>query len=94
MRKITFLRGIIPSQESRMRITFEITEERWAKLLELAALSNETPSALVREALDVYIEAQSGVGAMRRRALALAGSLSAAETQSLREATTAMRESW
>jgi Arc/MetJ family transcription regulator len=85
----------IALREATMRTTIEITDAQRAKLLELAALRGEKGfSVLVQEALDAYIEAQTGNEKKKRRALALTGSLKAREAQELRESTKAIRESW
>lgn len=78
-----------------MRTTIEISEEHRAQLLELAARRGEKGfSSLVQEALDAFLEAQSGADDKRRRALLLRGSLDERGAERLRASTAEIRGSW
>ena len=78
-----------------MRTTIEISEEHRAQLLKLAARRGEKGfSNLVQEALDTYLEAQSGTDDKRRRALLLRGSLDERGAERLRAITAEIRGSW
>ena len=78
-----------------MRTTIEITAVQRAKLLEIAARRGEKGfSQLVQQALDAYLEAQSGEAEKRRRALRLKGTLGARDAASLRRAARELRDSW
>lgn len=78
-----------------MRTTIEIGEEQRAQLLKLAARRGEKGfSSLVREALELYLGAQSRADDMRRRALLLRGALNEKDVKRLRETTENIRGSW
>ena len=78
-----------------MRTTIELKDESRARLLEIAARRGEKGfSALIDEAVDMYLDAADANEARRRAALALRGRLGARETGRLRAATAALRESW
>ncbi len=78
-----------------MRTTIEITDEQRARLLELAARRGVKGfSALVQEAVDLYLEAQSGRTEQVRLALASIGSLDEKAAASLRESVKRSRGSW
>lgn len=79
----------------RMRTTIELKDEHRAKLLELAARRGEKGfSAVLAEALEIYLEALSRDEENRQAALRLRGSLGEAEADELRRATRSLRESW
>ena len=78
-----------------MRTTIELKDESRARLLDIAARRGEKGfSALIDEAVDMYLEAADADEARRRAALALRGRLGAKEAARLRGATAALRESW
>jgi hypothetical protein len=78
-----------------VRTTIELKDESRARLLALAARRGEKGfSALIDEAVDLYLEAAAANEERRRGALALRGSLRPAEARRLRAATSAVRESW
>ena len=78
-----------------MRTTIEISNEHRAQLIALAARRGEKGfSALVAEALSQYLGGLNGQAAVRGRALATRGSLSADEEAALREAVGNIRQSW
>ncbi len=78
-----------------MRTTIELANERRARLLELAAQRGEKGfSALVREAIEVYLRSLEERVSRQRRALALEGTLRAAEAKALRERTNTLRREW
>jgi len=78
-----------------MRTTIEIQDQHRARLLDLAARRREKGfSNIIAEAIAAYLAAQDGGAAARSRALALRGSLSAAEAGDLAAATRALREDW
>ncbi len=78
-----------------MRTTVEITDRQRSKLLELAAERGlKGFSALVKEALDAYLEAN---GARKERvtaALGVLGSLSEEEAKRIEARTTDLRNLW
>jgi len=78
-----------------MRTTVEIKPEHRAKLLELAARRGEKGfSAVVAEALEVYLEGNGQKQDLRRRALRLMGTLSGKEASRLRQETERLRGFW
>jgi hypothetical protein len=80
-----------------MRTTVEITDAQRAKLLELAASRGEKGfSALVQEAIDLYLRMQSESTRRARvkAALSVLGTLGEREVRELAEATRALRKSW
>jgi predicted transcriptional regulator len=78
-----------------MRTTIELKDESRAKLLEMAARRREKGfSAIIDEALDLYLRAAEAGEDRRRTALALRGRLGAREADRLRSAAAALRESW
>lgn len=78
-----------------MRTTIEITDEQRARLLELAARRGVKGfSALVQEAVDLYLEAQAGRSEEVRMALAAIGSLDEKAAVALRESVKLSRGSW
>jgi predicted transcriptional regulator len=81
--------------EYSMRTTIELKDESRARLLALAARRGEKGfSALIDEAVDMYLEATDADEQRRRAALALRGRLGAKEADALRSATSRLRESW
>lgn len=78
-----------------MRTTIEMKAEHREALLQLAGRRGAKGfSALVAEALDVYLKAAKADEAKRRVALALRGTFRPAEAEVLRTATRAIRERW
>lgn len=78
-----------------MRTTIEIKREHRAKLLELAARRGSKGfSALVAEALDMYLRAELDRAGLRKRAALLRGALPAREAQELWRAPEALRGTW
>jgi predicted transcriptional regulator len=78
-----------------MRTTIEMNPEHRARVLELAANRGEKGfSAVVAEALDLYLEAQRGRTNTIRSALALKGSMSAKEAAGLLAETLRIRTDW
>lgn len=78
-----------------MRTTIEMKDEHRAALLEIAARRRlKGFSALVEDAVDSYLKAESARTSRRRDALALKGTLSRAEGERLRKEAAALRESW
>ena len=78
-----------------MRTTIEIKPEHRAKLLELAARRGQKGfSQLIAEALEAFLMAQTGQGAVRKRALTLRGALDSREAKGLRAVTREIRASW
>lgn len=78
-----------------MRTTVEIKDEHRAKLLELAALRGKKGfSGLIEEALELYLKSLQVGEQAKQRALATCGSLSAEQTDELRERARALRETW
>jgi hypothetical protein len=77
-----------------MRTTVEIPDEQRAQLLELAARRGEKGfSALVREALELYLRDQQRHYAVEH-AVALRGCLSADEADDLEAASARIRSQW
>jgi predicted transcriptional regulator len=78
-----------------MRTTIEIKSEHRARLLELAATRGEKGfSNVVNEALDLYLQTQTGRNAAIKKALALKGTMSAAEAKNLESETRKIRDNW
>ena len=78
-----------------MRTTIEITEAQRAELLRLSAQRGEKGfSAVIREAVDFYLQAKAGRGAAIREALRLKGVLSDDEAEEMQRAASAARKSW
>ncbi len=78
-----------------MKMTIELSDERSAKLLELAEGTGEKGfSQLINEAVDLYLGRIEQDKDSRRRALATAGSLTSEEADELRQATRSIREFW
>ena len=78
-----------------MRTTIEMKDEHRARLLELAARRGEKGfSAIVGEAIDLYLRQLEGDGEIRARALATRGTLSARAAEELAERTRALRADW
>ena len=78
-----------------MRTTIEIKPEHRAKLLELAARRGQKGfSQLIAEALEAFLRNQAGQGAVRKRALAVRGTLDSREAKGLRAVTGEIRASW
>jgi predicted transcriptional regulator len=82
-------------KERPMRTTIELKDESRARLLAIAARRGEKGfSALIDEAVAMYLAVADADDERRRAALALRGRLRAAEASRLRAATSALRESW
>jgi predicted DNA-binding protein len=78
-----------------MRTTIEMKDEHRARLLELAARRGEKGfSAIVGEAIDLYLRQLEGDGEVRARALAARGTLSDRAANELTERTRALRADW
>jgi predicted transcriptional regulator len=78
-----------------MRTTIEMKDEYRAQLLDLAARRGEKGfSTVVNEAIEVYLEREKSRESLRRRALAMRGTLSAKEADRLRRHVAALRENW
>jgi predicted transcriptional regulator len=78
-----------------MRTTIEMKPEHRARILELAANRGEKGfSTVVAEALELYIEAESGRTNAIRRALALKGSMRETEAEGLSARTRKTRADW
>ncbi|HEY1755732.1 MAG TPA: hypothetical protein VGG72_10080 [Bryobacteraceae bacterium] len=78
-----------------MRTTIEMKPEHRARLLELAATRGEKGfSAVVAEALELYLETQGGRANAIRGALTLKGSLSETEAAGLLAQTREIRANW
>ncbi|MBP7570212.1 MAG: ribbon-helix-helix protein, CopG family [Acidobacteria bacterium] len=78
-----------------MRTTIELKDEHRARLLEIAARRGAKGfSALIEEAVELYLEAADASEARRKAALALRGRLSPRDANGLRAAAAALRESW
>lgn len=79
----------------RMRTTIEMKPEHRARLLELAAIRGEKGfSAVVAEALEYYLETQSGRTHAIQRALALKGCMTHKEAAGLSTRTRRIRDNW
>ncbi|MGA3015907.1 MAG: hypothetical protein ABSF62_02225 [Bryobacteraceae bacterium] len=78
-----------------MRTTIEMKPEHRARMLELAAKRGEKGfSNVVSEALELYLEAESGRANAIQRALALKGSMRETEAGGLLTRTRRIRASW
>jgi hypothetical protein len=78
-----------------MRTTIEIKPEHRARILELAASRGEKGfSTVVAEALELYLSERKGRAKAIRKALALKGSMSQAETADLSAETRRIRANW
>ena len=78
-----------------MRTTIEMKPEHRARILKLAAHRGEKDfSAVVAEALELYLETQGGRAAAVRGALALKGSMSELEAAALLTQTRKLRANW
>ena len=78
-----------------MRTTIEIKPEHRAKVLELAANRGDKGfSAVVAEALELYLETQKGRTSAIRSALDLKGSMDEAEASTLLAQTRKIRANW
>ena len=80
-----------------MRTTVEISNDRRAKLLELAARRGEKGfSRIIEEAIDAYFEQLSEEAAeeRKRKALAVLGTLSEEGAEAMREAIRDLRRNW
>jgi predicted transcriptional regulator len=78
-----------------MRTTIEMKPEHRARILELAANRGEKGfSTVVADALELYLEAQSGRTNAIRSALALRGSMSETEAADLSARTGRIRANW
>jgi predicted transcriptional regulator len=78
-----------------MRTTIEMKPEHRARVLELAANRGDKGfSGVVAEALEFYLEAQSGRTDAIRKALALRGSMREAEAAGLLSRTCKIRADW
>lgn len=78
-----------------MRTTIEMKPEHRTRILELAANRGEKGfSAVVAEALELYLEGQKGRARAIRNALALKGSMSKTEAAALSAQTRSIRANW
>ncbi len=78
-----------------MRTTIEISTEHRAKLLELAAKRGEKGfSALVREALERYLDEQTRRESRVEAALGVLGGWSDIEAAQVRESVRSLRGTW
>jgi hypothetical protein len=78
-----------------VRTTVEIDDSQRAELLKLAAQRGERGfSAIVREALDFYIERHRGKRKVVAQALKLRGSFSDNEADELQASVRQLRERW
>lgn len=78
-----------------MRTTVEIDDKQRAELLRLAAQRGEKGfSAIVREALDVFLRQHRAKREIVARALKLQGSFSDAEANALAASVKKLRERW
>jgi metal-responsive CopG/Arc/MetJ family transcriptional regulator len=75
-----------------VRITIDLDREHRAKLLRLAARRGEKGlSSVIAEAIEAYLESAAAKERLRKRALALRGTLPEAEAESLRLHMAALR---
>jgi metal-responsive CopG/Arc/MetJ family transcriptional regulator len=75
-----------------VRITIDLDREHRVKLLELAERRGEKDlSAVIAEAIQAYLESASAKERLRKRALALRGTLPKAEAESLKRHPVFMR---
>lgn len=78
-----------------MRTTIEITDEQRARLMEIAAGRGEKGfSSLVREAIELFLAKEAHRGETIEAALALKGTFTDEETESLSRASRVLRETW
>jgi predicted transcriptional regulator len=78
-----------------VRTTVEIKPEYRARLLELAATRGEKGfSGVLNEALELYLQSQSSRTDAVRKALALKGTFTSAEAETLRAETRKLRAHW
>jgi hypothetical protein len=78
-----------------MRTTVEIDDRQRAELLKLAAQRGEKGfSAIVREALDIYLRNHRAKREIVAQALKLRGSFSDAEADALEASVGQLRERW
>jgi len=78
-----------------VRTTIEMNPEHRARILELAASRGDKGfSAVVAEALDLYLDAGNGRANAIRAALALKGSMREADAADLLARTRAVRANW
>lgn len=78
-----------------VRTTIEMKPEHRARLLELAANRGEKGfSAVVADALELYLETQSGRMSAIHDALALKGSMKETDAAGLSARTRGIRENW
>jgi hypothetical protein len=78
-----------------MRTTVEIDDRQRAELLKLAAQRGEKGfSAIVREALDIYLRHHRAKREIVAQALKLQGSFSNAEADALEASVRQLREQW
>lgn len=78
-----------------VRTTIEIKPEHRARIVELAATRGEKGfSAVIAEALEVYLEAEGARANAIRSALALKGSMSKADAAALSTETRKIRANW
>jgi hypothetical protein len=78
-----------------MRTTVEISDEQRSQLLKLAAQRGEKGfSALVREALDLYMRQHRARREAVAKALKVKGSFSDDEADALQASVRALREKW
>ena len=78
-----------------MRTTIEMKPEHRARILELAANRGEKGfSTVIAEALELYLAEQKDRAGAIKKALALKGSMNAAEAESLLAETRKIRANW
>jgi metal-responsive CopG/Arc/MetJ family transcriptional regulator len=78
-----------------MRTTVEITDAQRAELLKLAAQRGEKGfSAVIREALDLYLRQHRARREKVEKALALQGSFDEAEAKALERSVAQLRGTW
>jgi Arc/MetJ family transcription regulator len=78
-----------------MRTTIEMTDEQRAKLVHLAAQRGlKGFSALVQEALELYLKARDGRSEEVRAALGVRGALKGKEADQLAERCRGIRSNW
>jgi predicted transcriptional regulator len=78
-----------------MRTTIEMKPEHRARVMELAATRGDKGfSNVVAEALDLYLQTQSGRADAIRHALALKGSMKGPEAGGLLSRTRKIRANW
>jgi hypothetical protein len=78
-----------------MRTTVEMKPQHRSALLELAARRGEKGfSSVLAEAIEEYLNEERTRVQRRKELLSLAGSLSAEEAESLRNAAASLRENW